>query len=281
MQRVSICQLSTSRWSFHQDVLKYAALQCHSVGIWRTKVDEIGTQEAADFLFEMKSGVSSIHWCGGFTGSEGISYVDALNDAIESVKLAGILGAETLIAHPGARNGHTHRHSYRLLETALNAIIPVATDYGVRIALEPMQFLHRCPWTFLNGFEQVQKVLNNYDPADVGFALDLFHMGADFKLLEKLPELTDRLALVQVSDRLRTGDYSGKRCPLGTGALPLREWLLKLAEIDYRGHYEIETWGVASTPQDYHKIISDDLDFLNRELEFAADKADSKQSTSG
>ena len=281
MPRLSICQLSTSRWSFHQDILKYAALQCNSVGVWRDKVDEIGTQEAADFLFEMKTGVSSIHWCGGFTGSTGVSYVDALNDSIESVKLAGMLGAETLIIHPGARNGHTHRHSHRLLETALNAIIPVATDYGVRIAIEPMQFVTHCPWTFLNGFEQVQKVLDNYDPADVGFVLDLFHMGSDFDLLHKLPTLTDRLALVQVSDRKRTGDYSGKRCALGTGVLPLREWLAKLAETDYRGHYEIETWGVASTPAEYQEIISNDIQFLNRELEFAAEKADSKQSTSG
>ena len=281
MQCVSISQLSTSRWSFHQDILKYSALGCHSVGIWRNKVDEIGPQEAADFLFEMRMGVSSVHWCGGFTGSTGISYVDALNDAIESVKLAGIVGAETLIVHPGARNGHTHRHSNRLLESALNAIIPVAADYGVRIALEPMQFAKHCPWTFLNGFQQTYSVLSNYDPADIGFVLDLFHMGSNFQMLPQLPDLLNRLALVQVSDRKRAGDFSGKRCPLGAGALPLRDWLLKLAEIGYHGHYEIETWGVASTPDDYAKIISDDFEFLNRELETAAVKADSKQSTRG
>ena len=279
MQRVSICQLSTGRWSFHQDVLRYAGLNCNSIGVWRTKVDEIGMQEAADFLFEMKMDVSSVHWCGGFTGSTGMSYVDALNDAIDSVKLAGMLGAETLIVHPGARNGHTNRHSNRLLESAINAIIPVAADYGVRIAMEPIQFARHCPWSFLNGFQQVLKVMEGYDPADLGFVLDLFHMGTNYQLLAQLPELMDRLALVQLSDRKQVGGYSGQRCRLGAGLLPLTDWLLKLAELHYNGHYEIETWGVATSPDEYDQVIQSDFRYAVSALKFAENKISSEQQT--
>ena len=84
MRRVSLCQFSTSRWTFHQDIIRYSTIGLDGVGIWRTKVDEVGPQEAADYLFEMKLPVSSVHWAGGFTGSEGNSYIDAVNDAIEN-----------------------------------------------------------------------------------------------------------------------------------------------------------------------------------------------------
>lgn len=266
MHRVSISQFSTNRWSFHQDILKYASLNVDGVGIWRAKVNEVGPQEAADYLFEMKMPVSSVHWCGGFTGSEGTSYIDAVNDAIDSVKLAGMLGADNLIIHPGARNGHTNRHSTRLLETALNSITPVAADYGVRLALEPMQFLRNCPWTFLNGLDEVLDLVSGFSAADVGIVLDLFHMGANYHNMERLADIVDRIHLVQLSDRFQAGDYSGQRCPLGHGVLPIADWLQGLEEAGYDGFYEIETWGVAGTSSTYQEIISNDLYYARNQL---------------
>lgn len=270
MRRVSICQFSTNRWSFHQDILRYAALNADGVGIWRTKVNEVGAQEAADYLFEMKLPVSSVHWAGGFTGSEGVSYVESVNDAIDAVKLTGMLNAETLILHPGSRNGHTHRHATRLLETALNSIVPVAADYGVRLALEPMQFGRQCPFTFLRGIDQVLELVSNFDASDVGIVLDLFHVGTQYQMLAALDSFIDRVQLVQLSDRVRTGDYSGVRCQIGQGVLPIADWLRRLEDLGYNGFYEIETWGVTNCPSKYRDIISDDLDFARMQLESAS-----------
>lgn len=266
MQRVSISQFSTNRWSFHQDILKYSSIDADGVGIWRTKVNEVGAQEAADFLFEMKLPVSSVHWAGGFTGSEDVSYIEAVNDAIDSVKLAGMLGAETLIVHPGSRNGHTHRHATRLLEMALNSIVPVAVDYGVRLALEPMQFGYQCPWTFLRGVDQVLELISAYDPSDVGLVLDLFHVGTQYQTLSQLNEFIERVLLVQLSDRQTMGDYSGTRCQLGAGSLPIQDWLVRLEEVGYQGFYEIETWGVTNDASRYQEIISSELDFAKKQL---------------
>lgn len=266
MRRLSICQFSTNRWSFHQDILKYASLDVGSVGIWKSKLLDVGAQEAADFLFEMKMDVSSLHWAGGFTGSEGNSYIDTVNDAIESVKIAGMLGAETLIVHPGARNGHTTGHAMRLLETALNSVAPVAADYGVRLALEPMSFQGKCPWTFMNGVDPVLQLISNFDAADVGIVLDLFHVGSQYEVLAKLSQFVDRIALVQLGDRNRAGDFRGKRCPLGTGVLPLADWIRHFEEIGYSGYYEIETWGVTRRCADYPAIVSADLAYAQEQL---------------
>lgn len=270
MRRVSICQFSTNRWSFHQDILRYAAINADGVGIWRTKVNEVGAQEAADYLFEMKLPVSSVHWAGGFTGSEGVSYVESVNDAIDAVKLAGMLSTNTLILHPGCRNGHTHRHAARLLETALNSIVPVAVDYGVRLALEPMQFGCQCPFTFLRGIDQVLDLISNYDSSDVGIVLDLFHVGTQYQMLAALDQFVDRIQLVQLSDRGRTGDYSGTRCQMGQGVLPIADWLRRLEDVGYDGFYEIETWGVANCPSKYYEIISSELEFARMQLAAAS-----------
>jgi hypothetical protein len=71
---LGISQLSSLRTSFFQDVVRSAAAGCTSIGIWRSKVDELGVEEAVDLVFEMKLAVSSLSWCGGFTGSEGGSF---------------------------------------------------------------------------------------------------------------------------------------------------------------------------------------------------------------
>lgn len=278
MRRVSICQFSTNRWSFHQDILRYAALNADGVGIWRSKINEVGAQEAADYLFEMKLPVSSVHWAGGFTGSEGVSYVESVNDAIDAVKLAGMLNADTLILHPGGRNGHTHRHATRLLETALNSIVPVAADYGVRLALEPMQFGRNCPWTFLRGIDQVLELVSGFDVSDVGIVLDLFHIGTQYQALNLLDDFIDRVQLVQLSDRERTGDYSGARCCLGQGVLPIADWLQRLDELNYEGFYEIETWGVTNCVSKYQEIVAGELFFAREQL--AASSKSNSPSTS-
>ena len=184
----------------------------------------------------------------------------------KTVELAGMLGAELLIIHPGARNGHTDSHSIRLLETALNSIIPVAADYGVRLALEPMFFKSHCPWTFLNGIEDVLELISKYDPVDIGLALDLFHVGSKYVALAALPGFIDYVALVQLGDRKLAGYFDGKRCQLGHGILPINDWLERLEEGGYQGFYEIETWGVASNAAHYGDVIEGELAFAREQL---------------
>jgi len=234
---LGISQLSSLRTSFFQDVIRSAAAGCTSIGIWRSKVDEIGIAEAVDLVFEMKLAVSSLSWCGGFTGSEGGSFAMQVDDALEAIEQAAAFRAGCLLIQPGALNGHIHRHAKRLLEDAFKILLPVAEDYGVRLALEPMR---ASSWTLLNGLEETVKFVEQFPKSQVGLVWDLGHLGMDNAAFERLPQLVDRIAVVQLADQRSANNRSG-RCSLGEGQAPLVEWLSQFGKAGYRGGWEIET----------------------------------------
>lgn len=235
-ESLGISQLSSLRTSYFQDVIRSSAAGCTSIGIWRNKVDELGIEEAVDLVFEMKLNVSSLSWCGGFTGSEGGSFTMQIDDALEAIEDAAAFRAGCLLVQPGALNGHIQRHARRLLEEAFKILLPVAEDYGVRLALEPMR---ASSWTHLNGLDETVRFVEQFPKNQVGLVWDLGHLGTDSQAFERLPHLVDRIAVVQLADQRSANNRSG-RCGLGQGEAPLGDWLQQFRKAGYRGPWEIE-----------------------------------------
>src|SRR5437868_1367486 len=105
MDRLSMNELTTYRWSFEEDVRNYAAAGFSAIGVWRQKLSDFGEERGAELLLESGLEVSSLLWAGGFTGSDGRSYRESLQDAEESVRLAAGLHAGCLILFTGSRAG--------------------------------------------------------------------------------------------------------------------------------------------------------------------------------
>lgn len=259
MRRISVCQISSFRWTFLEDVVRYANEGLQSLGVWRRKVDDFGTAAAIDLLYEMKMSVSSLHWTGGFTG-DGQTFSDGIEDAIVSIQLASRMNAGCLIVHPGSRNGHTTSHAFRLLQSALDTLVPIAADYGVKLALEPMPGKRRKPWTFIENFEDTMAVVERYSNRHLGIVLDLHHVGTDPTVFESLDQVVDRIKLVQLSDRETS--TSANRLPLGDGQLPLDAWLSKLQKLGYTGQFELEVHGRAIEGMDYYCLLQSTREYF-------------------
>ena len=195
MRQISVSQFTTYHWTFEEDLLRYQTLGYDSIGIWRRKIDDFGHRNAIDMLYDSSLTVSSLNWAGGFTGSDGRSYIDAIDDAVDAISLASKLNAETLIVHPGARNNHTNTHAFRLLESALTQLTPVAEDYGVKLSIELIPGFVESPWTFVHSFSQIDQLLNSFASEQLGLVLDLYHAGLNQPTLDRLEQFADRINL--------------------------------------------------------------------------------------
>jgi len=267
--RASICQFSTYQWSFYEDVIRYSTLGFATIGIWRQKIDDFGQSAAIDLLYENKMSVSSVHWAGGFTG-DGRTFSDAIDDAVDSIHLASQVDADCLIIHPGSRNGHTTSNACRLMNSALSQLVPVAADYGVKLAIEPMLTRNASSWTFMERLEDSFELMERFPAQHLGWVFDLYHFGFDAELFETLESQIQRLRLVQLSDRNlllgKTGkprqDQESFRLPLGKGEAPIEAWLGKLQRLGYTGKYELEVHGSSVKDLDYFSLLDDTIDFL-------------------
>ena len=266
MRQISVSQFTTYHWTFEEDLLRYQTLGYDSIGIWRRKIDDFGHRNAIDMLYDSSLTVSSLNWAGGFTGSDGRSYIDAIDDAVDAISLASKLNAETLIVHPGARNNHTNTHAFRLLESALAQLTPIAEDYGVKLSIELIPGFVESPWTFVHSFSQIDQLLNSFASEQLGLVLDLYHAGLNQPTLDRLEQFADRINLVQLSDRIDSAIVEENRLLLGQGSVDLAAWITKLDALDYTGPIELEVHGVGVEGIDYFERLDLSYDYLRHQL---------------
>jgi sugar phosphate isomerase/epimerase len=255
MVRLGISELTTLRWSFEEDVAAYAAAGAAAIGVWRQKLADFGEQRGAELIAEAGLQVSSLQWAGGFTGSEGRTHTESIRDAQHAILTAEALQAACLIVHSGSRGDHTANHARRLLRQALDKLLPLAEERGAVLAIEPMHGDCGAEWTFLHCLDETLTLVGQYDSPALKIALDTYHWGHEPSLLGRCGELAPRLALVQLGDGRCPPRGEPNRCPLGDGALPLRDLVCGLIAAGYDGCFEVELMGEEIEAASYPELL--------------------------
>jgi len=255
MARFSMNEMTTYRWSFEEDVARYVEAGIEAIGVWRQKLSDFGEFKGVDLLAESGLAVSNLLWAGGFTGSDGRTYREAVDDAEEAISLAASMQAGCLIVYSGARNGHTHNHARRLICTALKELAVVADDMEVTLAVEPMHAGCAEQWTFLTDLDDTLELLKEVGSRRVKLALDTYHMGHDRAIFDRLPELVDDIAIVHLGDSRQLPHDEQDRCPLGDGIVPLDEIVPALIDAGYIGDFDVELIGEEIETSSYTDLL--------------------------
>lgn len=264
MSRLSMNEMTTYRWSFEEDVLQYRQAGIMALGVWRQKLADYGEEKGAELLAELGMGVSNLLWAGGFTGSEGRSYRESVEDAVEAIHLASHLQAGCLVLYTGARNGHTHSHARRLFQGALKELAPIAAQQNVKLAVEPMHPGCAQEWTFLTSIEETLSLVDAVDSAQIGLVFDTYHLGFDREVIEQIPQLVERIRVVHLGDGRAAPQGEQNRCPLGEGELPLAEIIAALTEAGYEGDYDVELMGEEIETSSYGELIEHSVHAFER-----------------
>ena len=256
MDRVSMNEVSTFRWSFEEDVRKYRAAGFRSLGVWRQKISDYGEEKGAELLAELGLAVSSLSWAGGFTGSDGRSFAESLEDARDALRVARLIGTDCLVVYSGARAGHTLNHARRLFKSALKDLTPEAAGLGIRLAVEPMHPGCAADWTFLTALDDALEMIDSVGSDNVGLVFDSYHWGHAPETIERLAAIAPRTFLVHLGDARSQPCGEQNRCQLGEGSLPLGPIVSALEQAAYQGFYEIELLGEEFEAARYEALIA-------------------------
>jgi sugar phosphate isomerase/epimerase len=249
-------EMTTYRWSFEQDVQEYTSAGIPAISVWRQKLSDFGEQRGVELLAQQGLQVSSLLWAGGFTGSDGRSFRDSLEDATEALRTAAALRTDCLVVYTGSRAGHTHKHARRLIRSALSELTPLADQLGITLAIEPMHPGCAGAWTFLTSLDGTLEFLDELDGQNIRLVFDTYHLGQEPEILQRLPKLVSRIALVQLGDAKQPPIGEQNRCQLGEGQIPLREIVSTLADAGYSGYYDVELMGEEIEISDYHDLLT-------------------------
>ncbi|MGD0899305.1 MAG: sugar phosphate isomerase/epimerase family protein [Thermoguttaceae bacterium] len=256
MAELSVSETTTFRWSLEEDVTHYAAAGIPAIGIWRQKLSDCGLSRAIELLGPSGLKVSHLFWAGGFTGSEGRSYRESIEDAAEAIRTAAALSAGCLIIYSGTRAGHTSNHARRLIQGALVELAPLADESGVTLAVEPMHPGCASQWTFLTGLDDTLALVEAVAHARVKMIFDSYHLGYDPGLADRIPKIVSSVAMVQLGDAREPPHGEQNRCPLGEGVIPLREIVGAFRAAGYDGYYDVELLGEEFEAADYPSLLN-------------------------
>lgn len=260
MLRLSVSELSTFRWSFEEDVLHYHEAGFEAIGIWLPKLADYGEEKGAELIKEHGLEISSLQWIGGFTGSDGRSYREALHDGLDTIQLAADIGAKTVIALSGGRGGHTKGHANRLLRNAIRDLAEAAQAVGVQLAIEPMHIGCAFDCSFLNTVPQCLDLITAIDNPNLGITFDCYHLAQDPNTMAWLDSIIPYVRLVQLGDAKHAPMGEQNRCLLGHGIVPLNEIVKTFQDGGFEGYYEIEIVGQEVEHLQYEQILDETKD---------------------
>ncbi len=115
-----------------------AALQTRprwSLGVLRKRLWQFGLERATELFHRRQITVSSLNWAGGFTGSLGFRFREAVDDAFTALEEADRIGARTLVIVPGGQGTFTYRHARRMVIDGVQRLIGTAADRRIRLAV--------------------------------------------------------------------------------------------------------------------------------------------------
>lgn len=254
-ERLSVLEISTMRWNFEDDAIRYRDHGYRAIGVWRAKLSDFGESKGQQLLEELGMSVSSLHWAGGFTGFDGRSHAESLYDALDAVHVASELQADCLVILAGARAGHTRSHVRRLLVSALKEVAQAASVLGVQLALEPMHSGCAQDFSFLTSIPETLDILTEIDQSNLGIVFDCYHMAQDARVFDWLPAITPHIRLVQCGDSKAIPCGLQNRCLLGHGRVPIAPIIQSLESNGYRGYYEVELIGEDVEDYDYDELL--------------------------
>lgn len=255
MSLLSMNEVTTFRWSLDEDVENYQQAGYNGIGVWRHKLTEGDVDQAIDRLVTSGLSVSNLSWAGGFTGSDGHTLAESVDDAVEALRLAAAIMAGCLVIYAGGRNNHTYRHAGRLLCSALDELLPLAEAFEVPLAMEPMHAACATDWTFLTDLESAVALVDEFRSPYLKIAYDTYHFPIAGRQRDALFELAPYIGIVHLGDRREPPSADQERCPLGHGRLPLAEIIATLQEAGYTGPYDVKLLGSEIESCDYWTLL--------------------------
>ena len=250
--RIAVSQLATLRWGLAEELCHYTEHGFDAISLWWPKLSDLHLFEARELLDSAGVRVSSIQWPGGFTGSEGQTFRESLEDAYEAIDIAEQLDCPLVVLRTGSRAGHTLSHARRLIQLALAELAPAAQAVGVSLAIKMTQ----AEAGFLTSLDDALPILEDSGSPNVGLAIDLWSHSEGLISSQRNSSLLERIKIVSVADRVKNASSSHERLPPGFGDLPLVELLRHVAESGYCGEVEFDPVGQTVSSMGYEELLA-------------------------
>jgi sugar phosphate isomerase/epimerase len=247
--RLSLNQATTKHLTLEQAVRCCAEAGVRGIGLWRDRVDEIGTGQAARLVAAAGLTVTSLCRGGFLTGSTAAGRAAAIADTRRAIEQAAQLRTEVLVLVCGGvpAGGAGLAGARQMVADGIAELVPYARDHGVRLAIEPLHPMFCADRSVVCTMSQALEIAAPFPPAQVGLMLDAYHVWWDPDLEASIARAGQRLAGFQLSDWVLPlpADVLLGRGHIGDGLIDFRHLDRAVRAAGYGGWTEVEIFNEA------------------------------------
>ncbi|MCC7046685.1 MAG: sugar phosphate isomerase/epimerase [Alphaproteobacteria bacterium] len=245
LKRLSIHQATVmQQWNLRQAIEGTARAGLSGFSVWRDKLTELGTTEAAKVLDGAGVAATGLSFAGLITSADKAEAAKALDEARRVFDEAAAIKAPSVVFVAGGvdpRDKDIKAARARAVE-GLAKLVPHARAVGVKIALEPLHPMICAHRSVLSTIKLANEWCDAVAAEDVvGIAVDTYALWWDPELEQGIQRAGKRILAFHLSDWLvDTQDLRLDRGMMGDGVIDLKGFRRMVERAGYAGWDEVE-----------------------------------------
>jgi sugar phosphate isomerase/epimerase len=250
---LSLNQYTTRRWSVREAAEGCARAGLRYIGLWRDKVAKTGLAESARICKDNGLTVSSLCRGGMFPAASEPQRRTNIDDNRRAIEECVELGSSTLVLVCGGLAGCAIDDARRMVREGIAAILPYASERGVRLGIEPLHPMFAADRSVISMLGQALDMAEEIDPSRVGVIVDVYHVWWDPDLFAQIERARGRIYGFHVSDWLvPPPDVLLGRGMMGDGVIEIRRIRAAVQASGYSGPIECEIFNrdIWAMPED-------------------------------
>lgn len=241
LERLSLNQATIRGWNLVEAVEGCARAGIPAIGPWREQVAELGLEASARRIRDAGLQVSSLCRGGFFPAASAEERRARIDDNRRAIDEAVALGTDVLVLVCGGVPGRDVDGARGMVEDGIAALIPYATERGVRLGIEPLHPLFAADRSVVVTLGQANEMVARLGSQTVGVVIDVYHVWWDPQVYREIAAAEGHVLGFHVNDWLvPPPDLLAGRGMMGDGVIELRRLRRAADEAGYRGPIEVE-----------------------------------------
>jgi sugar phosphate isomerase/epimerase len=264
MKKLCIHTITTKPLSLRECLTQFSSRGVGGITVWRQALEGLRLNDVARQLAESGMDVVSLCRGGFFPATSPQAKQMAIDDNLLAIEQAAAIGAPLIVLVCGAVPGMSLFEARKQIAEGIAAVLPVAEQAGVRLAIEPLHPLYADDRSAVNTMRQANEICDVLgSPASLGIAVDVYHVWWDPDLEQQimLTGQLGRLFAFHICDWLTpTKDLLNDRGLMGEGCINIREISNWVQLVGFDGFREVEVfshrWWATDQNEFLDKIVA-------------------------
>lgn len=256
--KLCVHTITTKPWSIEEAMDKYSEAGIGGITVWRQWLDGRDIASVGEKLRERNLEIVSLCRGGFFPAKTQVGLDEAIEDNRRAIREAAELGAPMIVLVCGAVPGQPLEESRKQIADGIAAVLPLAEEHGIRLAIEPLHPLYADDRSAINTMASANAVCDQLDHSLVGIAADVYHIWWDPDLAAQI-QLTGkkgRLFAFHICDWLTpTSDLLNDRGLMGEGCIDVRGIRAMVEATGFSGFNEVEVFSDRWWSQDQDEFL--------------------------